>query len=1065
MAPDKDDQLLGSIRKKLNRSAKNEEAQAKKRAEKLAKKVAPGRLNAEEESTANNVRAMLANISGYNYNPDYQYNHLRTEPPCKHPEYSEYTKKQMKEKKAEERKKKLEANGTDGVTDRTSSSSFATSSSDEAEGDRSEPPSIRVEDTAGAVNKDDVAPTTEEVDKLAASFMPNIARLSLMDDSDDEDEDDEDGPIPTSDLLLPRKTVKRSISTHSKASASSDATVTRLGGMKSSDAASIKTTRSEVTVIHHEGTTQPVASPLGSKLVPKAGENATTKAQTPSPVKFVRPPHPVDYENPSLPGTPTPASHSAISEASQHNQTVEEMLHEVIRPCGDIFGDIDLSDLVHPWPELWSKPNGDPLSDSEWKIVHGCLGFLGMPEFGTIEPSDPCNRDAYDQVRNLLKMSWMLMTGQLTPSGNEVASQILKPMLEKEGRKKDAELRRLDELLRLRRKELKLPPVAASKRSSGSYGVKSVPPSPMPMELVGTPLPAFTDYFNNSPISPNASKHSSFGSSHGQPPSVERSSWGSNNNQALQPSSARSSYHSSFDNHPGSQTPSKRNRVMSFGNLFKNPKSPKRAKSPGPSKSPKSPGKRGSAEEESLIATTPLDAPPVPPIPATFSGQNTPHMSFDGSFFSNRSTPLVIGSQSVTKRDSSSSAGDTTSAESGREPRLAIFGTPQRGQMPDKGLQSASFSGTPVMPDMNAFSPRVATPTTLSANTSFCSANDSAADMRARTHSHSLSANTVDFNIFDAHMEEFVDVFRTWDNGEDIEESGADKRVFKFKTMQFLPKEERRNLKKEVINKQIDEITSLRRHDFSEHVEKEALKAKYPITTSGIHAKAFPLPLLALRLAQHLLDHINKSFLPQLDCAYELGNAANIARERVWRFRNPNDPHYPGPGIPRPTSDDYLHAGYMAAWATRFVQWAQEQEQLWQYNNIDVPDVANVRGGGGVKRQGRTIEVRNLMNWTDEKVDVDNKTGEIKIEGDGAVIPMEEVSDRFEKLAAREEENGMMKKWGACEDQVRRLASVMAPSRVAGFRFGASESRVDVDMPSPTSDRRGALSRAGLAMG
>lgn len=136
---------------------------------------------------------MLANISGYNYNPDYQYNHLRTEPPCKHPEYSEYTKKQMKEKKAEERKKKLEANGTDGVTDRTSSSSFATSSSDEAEGDRSEPPSIRVEDTAGAVNKDDVAPTTEEVDKLAASFMPNIARLSLMEDSDDEDEDDEDG--------------------------------------------------------------------------------------------------------------------------------------------------------------------------------------------------------------------------------------------------------------------------------------------------------------------------------------------------------------------------------------------------------------------------------------------------------------------------------------------------------------------------------------------------------------------------------------------------------------------------------------------------------------------------------------------------------------------------------------------------------------------------------------------------------------------------------------------------------------------------------------------------------
>lgn len=45
MAPDKDDQLLGSIRKKLNRSAKNEEAQAKKRAEKLAKKVAPGRLS------------------------------------------------------------------------------------------------------------------------------------------------------------------------------------------------------------------------------------------------------------------------------------------------------------------------------------------------------------------------------------------------------------------------------------------------------------------------------------------------------------------------------------------------------------------------------------------------------------------------------------------------------------------------------------------------------------------------------------------------------------------------------------------------------------------------------------------------------------------------------------------------------------------------------------------------------------------------------------------------------------------------------------------------------------
>lgn len=249
-----------------NRKA-TEEEKSRKRAAEQARRLGPGQLSTpspepqshqepvdiatddKEEEFANHVRTQLANISGYFYRPDYQYAHLRTEPPCEEPEYSEYDLKKMREAKAEERRKKKAAaagsldktteNAGDAsmLTDTINTSTVATTASDErpddydsrskaakkrarqkankktrqgatgVEGEAADAtagapgevavPNIKVEDLASDAENYAAISTTEDVDKLAASVMPNIARLSMLVDSDDDDDQDEHG-MPSS---------------------------------------------------------------------------------------------------------------------------------------------------------------------------------------------------------------------------------------------------------------------------------------------------------------------------------------------------------------------------------------------------------------------------------------------------------------------------------------------------------------------------------------------------------------------------------------------------------------------------------------------------------------------------------------------------------------------------------------------------------------------------------------------------------------------------------------------------------------------------------------------------
>lgn len=130
------------------------------------------------------VRSLIANTSGYLYRPDYEYAHLRTEPPCQHPEYSAYSKKQMREMREEERRRKREGDRVEAVA-----LAFVR-------------PDVEVMDVS-AIDSFGAA-MTDEVEDAASSLLPNIQRLSVIGDLDSEDEDgkEESGTCVQSFLSL-----------------------------------------------------------------------------------------------------------------------------------------------------------------------------------------------------------------------------------------------------------------------------------------------------------------------------------------------------------------------------------------------------------------------------------------------------------------------------------------------------------------------------------------------------------------------------------------------------------------------------------------------------------------------------------------------------------------------------------------------------------------------------------------------------------------------------------------------------------------------------------------------
>lgn len=712
-------------------------------------------------------------------------------------------------------------------------------------------------------------------------------------------------------------------------------------------------------------------------------------------------------------------------------------------------GTLDSDGLVHPWPDLWPEyeHKGPRLPEKQWPIVNACLGSLGMPEYGRIQPADPLNRAAYAKIVEVLKTSWMIMTGQITSEGSEVASQLLEPLLEKEKLAKQEKLERLQEKLKIQRKALQVSSSSSSKHSSTSSEL-AASYTQSPMVSAGSPYPSFGDYFTNTPISPAPSKRSSVASQQVQSPHDAHhssASFSGTSGQPVQPSSARPSAHS-FDGHPGAQTPLKRGRVQSFTSVFsKTPKTPKTPKSPKLSaKSPKSHRKKDSIEELDQIVTTPLDAPPVPTIPATYGGKDTPHLSFDGALMSNKNTPQLAGTpvrkkKSMSFGDTPSFGNKSTPKHAGGTPSLggrktSMFfndvlksgkkktpqvdhGTPMQPQMPTDGAQASSFSGPPASgtktPPAEMY-PSSSGPdklAMLSVDTNFSSANAPDTHKHSRKRSTSSIA-TVDYDTFDNHIEELSRAYRAWDRDVspidlstvDGEANSASIKTLDTQMIQALSREALAKLDKSTLKKTID---------------ADSFAAKYPRTKPA--ASTFPLAHLALRLSQHLLNHVNAQYLPLLDCEYEIYNAHLVTRERLWRFRHPDAVHYPGPGIARPTPEAYLEAGYLVAWCTRFVQWAQEQQQLWVYHNVDVP--ASRFPGGGLKRPGRTMEVRSLLNWTDERVSVDPETGEAEVSGEGGACSAEEVKQRFEALAENQED---VERWAACEEQVRKLAAYMA---------------------------------------
>ncbi|KKY18562.1 hypothetical protein UCDDS831_g05842 [Diplodia seriata] len=941
MASDKDkDKTLttGEIAAMLKRSEQQEHA-AHKRATKAAKRFAKQDLTAEEEDVATRIRKQLANVSGYLYKPDYQYADLRTEPPCDRPEYSAYTKKQMREGKGDEEKREEE----------TEEAEAATSVKDFA---------LRNElDVHSGV------PTKKEIDEAAEAIMPNIQRLSMLADSSEDSDSDDDSVVS---------------STPSKGSdGGSTTTATFNAGLN---------------------------KPSSSKEPPAAKSTAS-----PSPIVST------SEESPSTIYNEDFSSHSTNTGVQASGADPET------KTADDEVGKLDSAERVHPWPNLWPKyshkpPNMDP---KQWAIVNANLGTLGASKDGAIDPCDDENLEAYQQVQDILETSWLVMTGQLPPDGNHIAQKILKPMLQKEKPDMGARLRVYEEKLTLRRRVLKLPG-EEWKRLSGESD-----------KSFNSPYTVAVDSFANSAVSPSTSKRSSTVSNQRSSANLDkRGSQSDIKTPVAEADSKSSSAHSSFRGVPGAQTPSKRGRMASFTNALKIPKSPK--------KGTKSQENSGTANEE--VITTPRDAPPVPIIPTTFSAQNTPQTSFDTAT-STTGTPVPYTSPAIP------SLNRKVSRSFGGTPSISMAGrhTYQRQDViSDAGCQYLVQSA--------------------GRNTPNASAVDLSMPKGARKHSRTSSGISMPSNIFDAHLDELLNEFRAWMDGQDDNSRDSEGLDVK-KILKPMDYDEIRKLKPLELEAKANEVKKITHADLRAQVLKEHHDARFPPSIPGHPAVSFGgLPYLALRIARHALDVVNEHFTPVLNCDYELENYHFADRQRRWNETHPDD-DYPYPGISRPTHASYLKAGYAAAWATRFVQWAQEQEQLWKYENIDLPTMN--QPGGGFKRQGRTLEARFLLNMVDEEMDVDTMTGDLKIEGEGAMLKEDQVQEMFEKLAAREEQKGTKKVWAACEEQVKRLATMMdvKEDELLEQSVGTGRSSPEDSLVVITRRKESALARAGLYAG
>ncbi|OJD39086.1 uncharacterized protein BKCO1_3000142 [Diplodia corticola] len=1044
MALDKDkDKTLSTaeIEAMLKQSEKQEQA-AHKRATKAAKRFAKHELSkftspkthgaAEEEDFATGIRKQLANVGGYLYKPDYQHARLRTEPPCNRPEHSEYTKKQMRGEKEEEGKQKERVEDPEMKT--TGVKDFAPHSGPSASSGLS---------------------TKKKVDEAAEAIMPNIQRLSLFANLEDS-ESDEDSVISSA----PSK-----------------------GSGKGSP----------MTAIPNVGLSK-FSSIMGTTAVESStspNANAFKSGQTSSAIHNDK---------------PTEVSSAARSRSSSAGQGT-------IKPVHEKTGELDSAERVHPWPNLWSAYAQKPptLAPNQWSIINANLKTLNGPENGRISPCDQENLEAYNQVHEILEESWLVMTGQVPPDGSLVAQKIVKPMLQKEKPDMGARLRVYEEKLTLRRTVLKLPgeewkrlsgesDKSTSSSSAPSMGTPIPLASPpfMPSSPMGTgspltrsfnsPYTVGPDDFTDSPTSPNTSKRSSVSN-------MRDSTQSDLQNSVDEADSKTSSAHSSFRGHPGAQTPSRRSRLASFTSALKVSKSPK--------KGSKSQDTSGAAGRD--IVMTPIDAPPVPIIPATFSAQNTPQTSFDTTA-SSTDTPLTNASPqvpSLNRKVSRSFGGNPSTSMAGlmRKKSTSFDGTLGLGsgeqqtnlesadatmnaQLLAEKKQSASFSGTsttgvmsPAIPDLSMFSQSARTPATLSsADFSFVSGaarytpnasmTDLGATKRSRKHSRTSSGVSMSNNAIDAHLDELLNEYRAWIDGKDglmDDNSRRSERPDVKEILKPIDYEEIRKLKPREFEAMANEVKKITHADLRAQVLKEHHDARFPPGVPGRPASSFAaLPYLALRIARNALDVVNEHFLHQLNCDYEIENHHYSKRERDWSEACPGAV-YPYPGVSRPTKKSYLRAGYAAAWATRFVQWAQEQEQLWKYENIDLPTMGEP--GGGFKRPGRTLEAKLLLNMVDEEMDIDGSTGDLKVEGEGAILKEDQVREMFERLARRENQKGTKKVWAACEEQVKRLAMMMDLEKYERLGTSVATGRSSPEEFLRTRPKESALARAGLYAG
>ncbi|KAB2573591.1 hypothetical protein BFW01_g2664 [Lasiodiplodia theobromae] len=1038
MEPDKDKDKtlsLGEIKAMLEESEQQEQV-AHKRATKAAKRFAKLDLTAEEEDFATSIRKQLANFSGYLYKPEYQYAHLRTEPPCTRPEYSEYTKKQMREAEEAEEKQKKAAN--------------------EAETDTK----------ADKIKDDGGVPTKKEVEDAAEALIPNIQRLSMLADSDSSDDDDVD-------------------------------TIIHRMPSKSSDGGSVITTILD-------GRTSKLASTKEPPTVKPTTALNNTPFDPDQPVLLA------SHEAPTLNSYATGPRSSTSSSLSQ--MAVD---HEA--------GRLHSGDRVHPWPNLWPDYMHKPpqLDQTQWTIINANLGSLGAAKDGAIDPCDEENRQAYEQIQEVLEVCWLVMTGQLSPIGNITAQNILKPILQKEKPDMKARLKVYEEKLTLRRIALNLPG-GDWKRLSGESGksdsffstpsmgtpsqVSSTPLVPCsPAAGMGGPFPAFanspsvaTDHFSSTPASPSTSKRSSSNTNKRSSASSDKRSSTHSDTKPLvsEADSKNSSAHTSFDGHSGAQTPSKRGKLALITSAFKVPKSPK--------KSTKSWENSGAVERQ--IVTTPRDAPPVPTIPAPFSGQNTPQTSFETAVSSTNTPSLTASptipslnrkpSRSFAGTPSSSMAGPTSkkymsfdgyfSAESDEQKAyLASGSTVVPAQPPAGKVQSASFRGTPggrktptAIREPGLFSPRADTPATMKSTdldhasvssryTPNVSTTDLSTTKRSRKHSRASSGASTRYNVFDAHLEELLSEFNAWADGQDASMDDVSKdpeRPNVKEILKPLDYEEIRRLNPSEHEAMVNEVKKIMHADLRAQVLKEHHDARFPSGAPGHRSTSFAaLPYLALRIARWVLDAVNESFLPSLKCAYEIENYQFAEYERRWRVTHPGGKTNPFSGVSRPADGSYLRPAYAAAWATRFVQWAEEQQQLWKYENVDLPTMNEY--GGGFRRPGRTMEAKFLLNMVNEKINIDRSTGDLEIEGDGAMLKDDEVQRRFEKLARREQRKGTKKVWAACEEQIKRLSMMMDVVKAERPASGVVSGRSSPEDGLSTYHHDSTLAYAGLLGG